>query len=230
MSLHDIFSTSLTSETANSITTTNFLICIGVSLALGLLIAGLYTIQTRHSKSFVLTLAAIPAVVCMIIMMVNGNIGAGVAVAGTFSLIRFRSVPGTAKEIGAIFSAMGTGLATGMGYIGFALLFTLIVSGVNVALTLSPFGSGSATHRTLTITIPESLDYTGVFDDLFQQYTTTATLSRVKTTNMGSLFKVTYDIDLKCLEIEKKFIDEIRCRNGNLEIVMAKETAYGAEL
>ncbi len=230
MSLVEFLTDSITTETVTEITLVNFLICIGASLVLGILIAGLYSYKTKHSTGFVVTLAVIPAVVCMVIMMVNGNIGAGVAVAGTFSLIRFRSVPGTAKEIGAIFLAMGTGLATGMGYIGFAIIFTLVISLANIVLLVSGFGSASATHRTLTITIPESLDYTGVFDDLFAQYTKHCELERVKTTNMGSLFKVTYDMDLKSESIEKEFIDDLRCRNGNLEIVMAKQTPYGAEL
>ncbi len=230
MSLHDFISGSVTTDTASEIGLINFLICIGVSLILGLVIAQVYIYKTKHTRGFVVTVALIPAVVCMVIMMVNGNIGAGVAVAGTFSLIRFRSVPGTAKEIGAIFLAMGAGLATGMGYVGFAVVFTVVLCLASFILNASNFGGGKATERTLTITIPETLDYTGVFDDLFAQYTASHSLSRVKTTNMGSLFKVTYDIDLKSEGMEKELIDDLRCRNGNLEIVMAKQLAYGTEL
>ncbi len=230
MSLNTIFS-SLFSDTATlSIDITVFLLCMFTALALGLFLSWIYTIRTTYTKSFLVTLAILPAVVSMVIMMVNGNIGAGVAVAGAFSLVRFRSVPGTAKEIGAIFLAMGTGLAIGMGYLGFAVLFALVVSLASLALTLSPMGEKSENQRTLTITIPENLDYTGVFDDLFQQYTTEFSLNRVKTTNMGSMLKLTYDIQLADIQLEKQFIDDIRCRNGNLEIVMARHTTAGTEL
>lgn len=230
MSLNDFFSSSLTSDTASTITTSNFLMCIALSLVLGIFIAWLYSYKTKHTKSFVITLATLPAVVCMVIMMVNGNIGTGVAVAGTFSLIRFRSVPGTAKEIGAIFIAMGAGLATGMGYVGFAIVFVILISLINLLLTASSFGENKVTIRALTITIPEDLDYTGIFTDIFEKYTAAHELSRVKTTNMGSLFKLTYDIELKSDCDEKSFIDEIRCRNGNLEIIMAKPSSFGSEL
>lgn len=210
--------------------TSNFLLCIIISLFLGIFIAFLYTYKTKHTKSFVLTLAILPAIVCMVIMMVNGNIGAGVAVAGAFSLVRFRSLPGTAKEIGAIFLAMGAGLATGMGYLGFAIMFVVLISIVSFILTLSPFGESKPTQRHLTITIPEDLDYTQVFDDLLTQYTTTYELNRVKTTNMGSLFKLSYDLNLISESTEKMLIDELRCRNGNLEIIMAKQGTVTSEL
>ena len=163
-------------------------------------------------------------------MMVNGNLGAGVAVAGTFSLVRFRSIPGTAKEIGAIFLAMGTGLATGMGYVGYAILFTILVNGVGLIYTSSSIGEGKKTQRIMKITIPEDLDYTGVFDDLFLRYATKSELLSIKTTNMGSLFKLTYDLTLVNVEQEKEFIDELRCRNGNLEITLAKQSNIACEL
>ncbi len=226
MSLDSIF----TSILATEVTVRSFLICMVVSIILGFFISVLYTYKNRYTKSFVVTLAIIPAVVAMVIMMVNGNIGAGVAVAGAFSLVRFRSVPGTAKEIGAIFLAMGAGLALGMGYVGFAVLFVLLISLINLLLTISPFGETSAHARVLTITIPENLDYSGVFDDLFDTYTTENSLNRVKTTNMGSLLKLTYEIELVDIAHEKQFIDAIRCRNGNLEIVMAKHSAGSGEL
>ncbi len=230
MSLNDILTNSLTSEEIITMSFQSFLLCIVVSLALGIFIAAMYTYKTKHTKSFVATLAVLPAVVCMVIMMVNGNIGTGVAVAGAFSLIRFRSVPGTAKEIGAIFLAMGTGLATGMGYLGYAVVFVILLSIANMLLTMSSFGDGKTTERSLTITIPEDLDYTGIFDDLLGKYTTSYALSRVKTTNMGSLFKLTYDIELKEEHKEKEMIDELRCRNGNLEIVLTKQPGLGSEL
>ncbi|WP_416387496.1 DUF4956 domain-containing protein [Chakrabartyella piscis] len=228
--LNQFFNNQLTGEEVLATDIKGFLLCMMVSLVLGILIAALYTYKTKYTKSFVLTLAVLPAVVCVVIMMVNGNIGTGVAVAGTFSLVRFRSVPGTAKEIGAIFLAMGTGLATGMGYLGYAVLFVVVLSLANFLLHMTSFGERKATERSLTITIPEDLDYTGVFDDLFAKYTNSCELAKVKTTNMGSLFKVTYDIELKQEHIEKELIDELRCRNGNLEILMSKQMNMGSEL
>ncbi|MFI3172266.1 MAG: DUF4956 domain-containing protein [Eubacteriales bacterium] len=232
MSLNTMFESILDSSTTttSSIPVSSFFLCTIISLLLGVFISFLYTYKTKHTKSFVLTLAILPAVVSMVIMMVNGSIGTGVAVAGAFSLIRFRSVPGTAKEIGAIFLAMGAGLAVGIGYVAFAILFVLIVSLMNLLLTLSSFGDTKKEARTLTITIPEDLDYTSIFEDLFSQYTTSNTLNRVRTTNMGSLFKLTYDIELIDEKSEKKFIDDLRCRNGNLEIIMAKQSTVGNEL
>lgn len=230
MSLNELFASISSTDTASSIDVGSFVISILVSLVLGAVVAAAYAYKSKHSKTFVMTLVIMPAVVAMVIMMVNGSIGTGVAVAGAFSLVRFRSVPGSAKEIGAIFIAMGTGLATGMGYVAFATLFVVILSIINLALTLSPIGEHKVTERTLTITIPEDLDYEGVFDDLFEEYTSNHVLNRVKTTNMGSMFKLTYDIDLKTDVSEKAFIDEIRCRNGNLEITMSKQAKYSNEL
>ncbi|MGN1195807.1 MAG: DUF4956 domain-containing protein [Acutalibacteraceae bacterium] len=198
-----------------------FFVCMAVSLALGLVIAIAYVFTTkRHSTGFVVTLALIPAVVQIIILLVNGNLGAGVAVAGTFSLIRFRSIPGTAKEIGAIFIALATGLATGMGYIGFAVIFTAIM--VCMLILYSKLGLGGSkknNRRTLTVVIPESLNYTEALDSVFEKYASEYELMNVKTTNMGSLFKLTYDLKLKDPKQEKALIDDLRCRNGNLEIV-----------
>lgn len=230
MSLNELFTSISSTDAASSIDVGGFIISILASLVLGAAIAAAYAYKSKYSKTFIMTLVIMPAVVAMVIMMVNGSIGTGIAVAGAFSLVRFRSVPGSAKEIGAIFMAMGTGLATGMGYIAFAALFVVILSIVNMALTASPIGEQKTSERTLTITIPEDLDYEGVFDDLFEEYTTNHVLNRVKTTNMGSMFKLTYDIDLKTDVSEKAFIDEIRCRNGNLEITMSKQAKFGNEL
>lgn len=230
MWLDTIFTSVLDSTAVSSITLTSFLLCVGAALILGLITALSYTIKTKYTKSFVVTLATLPAVVSMVIMMVNGNLGAGVAVAGTFSLVRFRSIPGTAKEIGAIFLAMGTGLAVGMGYIGYAFLFTIIVNGIGIIYTRSTVGEPKATQRMLSMTIPEDLNYTDAFDDLFMSYATKYELLSVKTTNMGSLFKLTYDLDLENSSAEKEFIDALRCRNGNLEITMARKSSSAGEL
>ena len=160
--------------------------------------------------------------------MVNGNLGTGVAVMGAFSLVRFRSAPGTAKEICSIFLSMAVGLATGMGYLAVAVLFVIIIGGMNILYNVVDFGGQKQVEKDLKIVIPESLDYTGVFDDLFKEYTSKCELLQVKTTNMGSLFKLDYRIVLKDIAKEKEFLDELRCRNGNLEIMCATNS-YGRE-
>ena len=209
-----------------------FLLCILVSLIVGLILSFAYMFKTRYTKSFVVTLALLPAVVCVVIMMVNGNVGAGVAVAGTFSLVRFRSVPGTAKEIGTIFLAMGAGLIAGMGYLGFSVLFAIVFGIVYVIYNLVDFGSkkNSALFRTFKITIPEDLDYNGVFEELFTEYAKSYELTKVKTTNMGSMFRLTYDVVLADAAKEKELIDKIRCRNGNLEITVSRQSTNASEL
>ena len=218
--------------TTSVISVTDFLLCLGFSLALGLVMAFAYMYRTRYTKSFVITLSLLPAVVCMVIMLVNGNVGTGVAVAGAFSLVRFRSVPGTAKEICTLFLAMGAGLICGMGYLGFAVLFTVIMCIMFALYNRIDFGAknNAATYKTITIVIPEDLDYSEIFDDIFKEYTSQFDLARVKTTNMGSLFKLTYNIALKDCKREKEMLDKIRCRNGNLEITVSKQETTVTEL
>lgn len=230
--LQTIFKGLFDSDTSIVISVTDFLLCIGFSLILGLIMALAYMYKTRYTKSFVVTLALLPAVVCVVIMMVNGNVGAGVAVAGAFSLVRFRSVPGTAKEIGMLFLAMGAGLIAGMGYLAFALLFTVVLCAVFMLYNTIDFGAkkNSEIYKSVNIVIPEDLDYTGVFDDVLKKYSSNFELTRVKSTNMGSMFKLTYDIILKDPKKEKEFIDSIRCRNGNLEITVSKQTTVNTEL
>ena len=214
------------------ISVTDFLLCLGCTLLIGLLLATSYMYRTRYTKSFVITLALLPAVVCVVIMMVNGNIGTGVAVAGAFSLVRFRSVPGTANEIGILFLAMGSGLIAGMGYLAFAFLFTVILCAVNILYHHLDFGAGkrSKLYKTLHITIPEDLDYTGVFEEIFPEYVSSWELIQVKTTNMGSLFRLTYNLILRDADTEKELIDKLRCRNGNLEITMSRQETLATEL
>jgi len=223
-----LFDTDLTAV----ISATDFLLCLGASLVIGILMAFAYMYRTRYTKSFVVTLALLPAVVCVVIMMVNGNVGTGVAVAGAFSLVRFRSVPGTAKEICTLFLAMGAGLIAGMGYLGFALLFTAVMCVMFVLYNRLDFGTkkNAATFKTFTITIPEDLNYSGIFDDIFSEFTTSHDLVRVKSTNMGSMFKLTYNVMLRDVTREKEMIDKIRCRNGNLEIAVSKQETVGTEL
>ncbi len=209
----------------------DFLLCLGVSLLLGLMMALTYMLENEHTKSFLVTLALLPAVVCVVIMMVNGNIGAGVAVAGAFSLVRFRSAPGSAKEIVTIFLAMGAGLIAGMGYLGFAALFTVIMCAMFLVCTAVAGNARSeALNKTVKITIPEDLDYTGAFDGIFVEYTRKNELIKVKTTNMGSMFRLTYHVTLKDVAKEKEMIDRIRERNGNLEIIVSKRENHVEEL
>ena len=230
--LEKLFRGIFDSEYATVISVKDFALCVGFSLVLGLIMAFAYMYKTRYTKSFVITLAMLPAVVCVVIMMVNGNVGAGVAVAGAFSLVRFRSVPGTAKEIGTIFMAMGAGLIAGMGYLGYASLFTIILCAVFIVYNRLDFGTKkkAAIYKTFVIVIPEDLDYTSVFDDIFDEYTRAYELVNVKTTNMGSMFKLTYDVELKSGLNEKEMIDKLRCRNGNLEISVSRQVNNGAEL
>lgn len=208
----------------------DFLSVLAVTLALGLLMAGIYRIKSTYSQSFVLTLILLPATVAVVIMMVNGNIGAGVAVAGAFSLVRFRSAPGSAKEIVTIFLSMGTGLIAGMGYLAFAVLFTVIMCAAFLLcnLLISKKPHRASPERTLKITVPEDLSYTDAFSDVFAEYTSACTLQRVKTVNMGSMFRLTYAITVKSGISEKDFIDRLRTRNGNLEIMLSeRENATG---
>lgn len=208
----------------------DFLLCMGSSLLIGLILAFSCRYQGRYTKSFLVTLMLLPAVVCVIIMMVNGSVGAGVAVAGAFSLVRFRSAPGTGREMTMLFLAMGAGLIAGMGYLAFALLFTLLMSVMNVVFSRMDFGGNGKRDRTLSIMIPESLDYGGVFDEVLGHYATDYTLTRVKTTNMGSMFRLSYDLTLREGVSEKELIDQLRCRNGNLEIMLSLRENAPAEL
>lgn len=222
--LDNVFGSVLSSsaETATaSLSGATFLLCSLTSLVLGVTIAFIYMFKQEHTKSFVVTLALLPIIVQMVIALVNGNIGAGVAVMGVFNLVRFRSIPGSAKDIGAVFLAMAVGLATGMGYLGLAVVFTVIVGLANVAFVLSPLGGAAAStaNKSLKVTIPEDLDYSGVFDDLFDRFTTKNQLVEAKTTNMGSLYQLSYDITLKDEREEKQLLDAIRTRNGNLTVI-----------
>lgn len=227
-----IFQSLFAGEYTPVISVQNFLICVGTSLVIGIILALCYMAHARYTKSFVATLALLPAVVCVVIMMVNGNVGAGVAVAGAFSLVRFRSVPGTAEEIVVLFLAMGAGLIAGMGYLAYALLFSLVLGGATLLYSKLDFGvsKNRAQYRVMRITIPEDLDYTGIFDELFREYTTSWELVSVKTTNMGSLFRLTYELRLRDPAREKEFLDKLRCRNGNLEISISSQETPAAGL
>ena len=198
------------------ITAASFTVCLIAALALGALVAAVYMYKNTCTQSMAVTLALLPAMVQIIILLVNGNLGAGVAVSGAFGLVRFRSAPGSARDITCIFLAMTLGLATGMGYIGIVMCLLLLV------YAAMSFGRRPEEEKELKITIPENLDYTGLFDDLFAQYTRASELVSVRTTGMGSLYNLHYHVTLVSSEVEKQFLDAIRCRNGNLDIVCGK--------
>lgn len=211
-------------STASSLTASAFLLCSVTSLVLGLAIALIFKYKSKVSQGFVVTLALLPLIVQVVITLVNGNIGAGVAVMGVFSLVRFRSIPGSAKDICAVFLAMAVGLAAGMGYLTLAIALTVIVGIANFIYMATPFGKEAAKpskaeqDRRLVVKIPEDLDYYGMFDDLFDAYTTKVSLDTVRTTNMGSLYELTYSVTLTDPSIEKALLDGMRMRNGNLAI------------
>ncbi|MBR5514870.1 MAG: DUF4956 domain-containing protein [Clostridia bacterium] len=230
--MDSIFKGIFDSDIVTVISPKDFIFCICISLVAGLIMALCYMFKTRYTKSFIFTLALLPSVVCVVIMMVNGNVGAGVAVAGAFSLVRFRSAPGSAKEIVTLFLAMAAGLIAGMGYLVYALLFTVIMCIMLMVYNLLDFGTKKhkEKYKNIRITIPEDLDYTGVFDEIFERYTKEYELTGVKTTNMGSMFRLTYDIVLLDVAKEKELIDELRVRNGNLEITVSKQAQNITEL
>ena len=207
------------------VSTVDFLLCCAASIVLGAAVAAIYMFRHTYSKNFVVTLALLPLIVQMVITLVNGNLGAGIAVMGVFNLVRFRSIPGSAKDIGNVFLAMAIGLATGMGFIALAVLFTVIVGIVNVVYVLSPFGKQKAPEKMLKITIPKDLEYDGVFDGVLARYTDEHELVEVQTTNMGSLFLLEYAVRMKEPGAEKRMIDEVRCLNGNLKVVLGRAAA-----
>lgn len=216
--------TSILNSAATDMTIENAVLCTAVSLVLGLFIAVIYMSQGSYSKSFVMTLVILPALVQIVIMLVNGNLGTSVAVLGTFSLVRFRSVPGSSKEIAIIFFAMAVGLATGTGFLTFAAMITVMIGLVFFVLGKFSFGESKENEKDLRITIAEHIDYTEIFEDIFKEYTSKYKLQRVKTTNLGSMYELEYHITLKDVKKEKEMIDSIRCRNGNLTVICGRRS------
>ena len=204
----------------SELTTSVYVICSLVSIVLGAVIAWAAGFKSRQSKGFLLAVMLLPVIVQMVIMLVSDSVGAGIAVMGAFSLVRFRSAPGSAKEIVSIFLAMATGLATAKGYLGLATLFVIAICAIMVISNFVNIKEKDDLQRELKITIPEDLNYAHEFDDLFGKYTKQAKLMNVKTTNMGSLYKLSYRVELKSEDDVQAFIDELRCRNGNLEIAV----------
>lgn len=208
------------------------LICLASAILLGFFQAFIFSIRNRCTKSMVVTLVLVPASISMIIQLVNGSIGSGIAVAGAFSLVRFRSVPGNGKEIVAILVAMVTGLAVGTGYIEYAVIFSVIGASVIVIMNVTNLFSPSSriNEKILKITIPEDLNYTTVFEDLFVKYTSKVERISAKTTNLGSMYKIKYRVTLKNVNDEKQFMDDIRCRNGNLEVMICDDEMENIKL
>lgn len=217
--LNNIFSSILDE---GSFTAVTFVEIIMAALVCGLIISGAYMIRNKYSKSFVVTLTLLPPIVALVIVLVNGNVGTGVAVAGAFSLVRFRSAPGRGQEITSIFLAMTVGLALGMGYLGIAILFAVVIAGINLMLNISSFGGKENEERVLKIVVPENLDFEDRFDDIFKKYLDSYTFDEVKTTNMGSLYKLSLKVIVKSGASVKDMMDEIRKRNGNLEISLGR--------
>lgn len=215
----------LAAESTYKIEWWQFLICLGSAFALGIVMAFCYMFKNDFSKNLVFTIALLPPIVCVLIMLVSGSMGAAIAVGGVFALTRFRSATGTSKELVQILLAMATGLTLGLGYIWVALILVAVVEVASIVFTLAKFGESSKLRRSLKITIPEELDYNDLFDDIFKKYTTKAVLVKVKLKNLGTLFQLTYDVVLKDGKTEKQFIDEIRVRNANLDILCSKVIA-----
>lgn len=211
---------------AEGLTLNQFFTCLISALVLGVVISLTHMFRTKYTQSFIISVAIMPAIVTVIILMVNGNVGTGIAVAGAFSLTRFRSQPGTAKEISSIFLAMMIGLTCGTGFIGIAAVTTVIMCAMVILFCLVGYGKKNENKKVLTVVIPENLNYTEVFNDLFDQYLEAVELLKVKTTNMGSMFRLKYEIKFKNDLQEKNFIDDIRTRNGNLEVMVCKAEVF----
>ena len=216
--------------TAAQLTVSEIAICAGAAVLCGLIIALSYKAVGTPSRSFSVTLVILPVIVMMVIMMVNGNLGVGVAVAGSFSLVRFRSLPGKASDIAAVFLAMAAGLACGTGYVAYAVLASLVICAVMAGCSKLGIFAQDASHRYLTITIPEDLDYADAFADIFKKYTYGAALTSMKTVNLGALYELRYEVQLRDSAKEKAMLDAIRTRNGNLTVVSSLMAPLATEL
>ena len=220
----------LSSIFTGSLTLGQFLLAVSASMVLGFIAAVVFMYRNTYTKSFITALVLIPAIETVVIMLVNDNLGVGLSVAGSFALIRFRSVKGNAKELAAVFLAMTIGIICGTGYVTIAAIFTLLLCAVMFLLVLTDFGKASENDRYLKITIPESLNYDEVFDTVLDKYCSAWDLESIKTLTLGSLFRVEYKVTMKDFNQTKKMIDEIRTRNGNLEIMCSKPATNRDEL
>ena len=212
---------SIFSDTVSNVSLEAILVCTIASIVLGVVIAFTHKITSKYSKNFLITIAILPVLVQIIMIMVNGNLGTSIAIVGAFSLVRFRSLPGTSKEILSVFFAMAIGLATGMGHIFLASIMTIIISVSIILFYKTKMFDQNNSEKILKIIIPENLDYTNMFDEIFKKYSNVITLEQAKTTNMGSLFELSYRVTLKPNINEKEFMDEIRVKNGNLKVSLS---------
>lgn len=211
---------SVLGNVTSTFSTTSLIVCMLSSLVLGIIIACVHMYTSKYTKNFIISLAVLPALVQVVIMLVNGNLGTSVAVLGAFGLVKFRSIPGNSKEIVSVFFAMAIGLAIGMGYIAFAAFITVIISIILIILSKASFIFKNVNEKKLKIVVPEELDYTTIFDDIMQEYTKKCTIEKVKTVNMGSMYEITYKVTLLEDKNEKNFLDKIRVRNGNLNVTI----------
>ncbi|MBQ7590946.1 MAG: DUF4956 domain-containing protein [Clostridia bacterium] len=211
---------------SSTVTPSQFFLMTAVALVTGFLYSWIMSFRVRSTRRFFIVTALIPFVVAAVITFVNGNIGAGVAIGGAFSLIRFRSAQGSADEIAAILVAMGSGITFGMGYIGYGIVILIALAMLFLLLSFVPLfdHKNMAADQLLRITIPESLEYNGTFDDIFARYLKSIENAGVKTTGMGSMFRISYKVQLKNPAEEKAFIDELRTKNGNLEVALLPYT------
>lgn len=221
---------SILTETTSTISLLDCFICIVVAIILGGIISFTHKITTKTTPNFLLTLAILPTLVQVIILLINGNLGTSLAVAGAFSLVRFRSIPGNSKEIISVLWAMAIGLALGMGYVVYGVIITIIVALLVIGLSKLVYKVQDMSERKLKILIPENLDYEEIFDDIFEKYTNKIELIKVKTTNMGSMYELIYMVNMKPKQKEKEFMDEIRCRNGNMLVMLERRELSEVEL
>lgn len=223
-----IFETSL--EGGIVLTPVRVLVCSVASIILGIIISFFSTRDGRATKNFAVSVAVLPLIVQAVITAVNGNLGYGVAVLGAFSLVRFRSVAGNSRDISTVFLTVAVGLLNAMGYIAYSVLLTLAIVTLQMILSITHFGENNSTKRYLRVTLPETLDYSDIYTDVFEKYTVSHSLEKVKTTNLGSMFELSYNVTLKKDVSEKDFLDEIRVRNGNLTVVMSRYSISKDEL
>lgn len=221
---------SILSESVATVSLSNSLICVFVAILMGVIISVTHKFTSKTTPNFLLTLTILPVLVQVVIFLVNGNLGTAFAVAGAFSLVRFRSMPGNSKEIVSVFWAMATGLGLGMGYVLYTSLITIIVALLVILVTKITNSLEDVSERKLKIIIPENLDYEEVFNDLLKKYTSKSELKKVKTTNMGSMYELSYMVHLKKNIKEKEFMDEIRCRNGNMLVMLERQELNEVEL
>ena len=208
---------------STGLTLASTLICSLSAIILGIIIAFTHMKTSKYTKNFIITLSLLPILVSIVMLMVNGNLGTSVAILGAFSLIRFRSMPGNSKEILSVFFAMAIGLSIGMGQIFFAIFVTILICLILLILNKIKFGENDNSEKVLEITIPEDLDFDNVFNDIFDKYLKKFELLKVKTTNLGSLYELKYNIVLNKDVKMQEFINELRVRNGNLKISIHKD-------